>query len=264
MRLGHPDIFDGDRYIVELVRRHQRRLGRRIRVVDLASGSGFLSRMLAGEIADIDVIANEVEPNLVALARQRLADSRVEIFAAPFIELDREVDILISWGSHYHLSGDYVDHARRLLGGGGVLILGDEFCPEYCNKEDLQRIAAAEFIQVHGGYVITNLTELNAFRHERRVPQACLHMEGRRQRALWTWYKHVIDQAFRFDDMLVVMAELQTALDDLTTSLPGEHKLSPAIVERDFELRGFKQRSKKSIGSWRPELQSFFIYEYVL
>ena len=264
MRHGHPDILEGDEYIVGLVERHRQRLGRRLRVVDLGCGSGSLARLLADRIPDIDVIANEVEPSLVALAERRFTGSRVELFDRPFTELDRTIDVLISWGSHHHISGDYVDHVKRLLAPDGVLILGDEFCPEYCDAGDAARIAASEIMQVEGGYVFTTAAERDAFRREGLVPESCISMERRRQRALWTWYKHVIDYAFERNDTLVVLTELQITLDDLTTSFAGEHKLSPLIVERDLELRGFEQRSKIAIGSQRPELQSFFVYEYVV
>ena len=87
-------------------------------------------------------------------------------------------------------------------------------------------------------------------------------MERRRQSALWIWYKHVIDYAMSLQNMTVVLAELEIARDDLTTDFASEHKVSPLILERDLELRGFHCLSKQAFGSDDIHLQSFFIYEF--
>lgn len=262
MRQGHPDIRDGDEYIVSLVEQHCIRLGRPPVVIEVGCGSGVLSAMLADRIPDAKVVANEIEPNLVELARRRLAKSRTELFSRPFDEWDRPFDILVSWGSHHHLSNVYLNHAKELLSPEGVFILGDEFCPEYCNAEDAARIAAAESIHIAGGYVLTSQAELEAYNTEKIVPPEAIDLERRRQWALWRWYKYVIDYAMARGNLTVVLAELQIARDDLTTGFGGEHKLSPLIIERDFELRGFQRLSKCSLGSDAVELQSFFIYEF--
>lgn len=105
---------------------------------------------------------------------------------------------------------------------------------------------------------------MQAYEKEGRLPQSALELERRRQRALWTWYKYVIDYAIARGNMVVALAELQIACDDLTTGFGGEHKLSPLIVERDLELRGFRKLSKQALGANKAELQSFFVYEFVL
>ena len=151
MREGHPYIREGDEYIIGLVERYCKRLGRPAHVLEVGCGTGVFSEMLAERVPEAIVVAHETEPNVIALAKRRLARSRAELFTHPFEEWEQPLDILISWGSHHHLPKTYLDHAKRWLGSEGILILGDEFCPEYCNAEDAARIANAEIIQITDG-----------------------------------------------------------------------------------------------------------------
>jgi len=265
MRDGHPGIRAGDEYIITIVARHCRSLGRRATVLELGCGSAVLARLLADRVPEADVVANEVEPNLVRLAEQRVAGSGVEVFRRSFLEWDRPLDILISWGSHHHLSNEYLDHVKRVLRPEGIFIVGDEFCPEYCTDGDAVRISRAEVVYVADGYVLTSRREVEAYKNGGRIPEAARDLEQRRQRTLWNWYKHVIDFAFDQDNIVVVLAELQIARDDIMTIFRNEHKLPPSIVERDLEIRGFRRLSKRSLAPSDPvELQSFFVYEYAV
>lgn len=264
MRLGHPFIQEGDEYITSLVEQKCAQLIKHSPVIfELGCGSGVLTRILAERIPHAHIVANEVEPNLVALARTRLLGSSVRIFDHSFIEWESPLDILISWGSHHHVRQEHLDHVRRLLGPKGLFILGDEFCPEYCNAGDQTRLVSGDRLKLLDGFVLTSAAEVDNYLRSGEVPQAAKDMERRRQHALWHWYKYVIDYALERGDTTVASAELQIAANDLTTSFDGEHKISPLIVERDLELRGFQIVSKHGIGPADPRLKSFFFYEII-
>lgn len=262
MRIGHPSIREGDELIVELVRARVGALGRPARVVDVGAGSAVLSRLLWDRLGGgVDVVANEVEPALVAMARRRLGDAPVEVFARPFEELERPLDIVISWGAHHHVPGSYLAHARRLLGPAGLLILGDEFCPEYCDDADRRRLAAAARLAVEDGYVLLD-ADVDEYRRRRVPPPWSAALEARRRRALWIWYRFVIDRAIAGDHWTVALSELQIAQDDLETARAHEHKLSPAIVERQLELAGLRVLRRHDLDQARPAtLRSFAVYE---
>ncbi len=263
MRDGHPDIAEGDELIVSLVGDHARRKGRPLRIMDVGSGSGVLSELIARRLPGHQVIANDVEPALIALAERRLLGyPDTEVFGRRFQEWGSPLDVIISWGSHHHLPNTYLAQSRRLLGRDGVLIIGDEFSPEYCTPEASARISAASVIYVADGFVLTNAAEVSAYERDHQVPAWAQALERRRRDTLWTWYKYVIDYATQRDCWLVALAELQIARDDLTTGFAGEHKLSPLIVERDLELSGFRQLSRHVIGDNPPHLQSFVVYVY--
>jgi SAM-dependent methyltransferase len=261
MRQGHPWIQQGDDYIVEIVSRHARQFGETVQVLEVGSGSAILSKRIADEVENVRVIANEVEPNLVALAQRRLKETAVELFTLPFSDWTESLDIIVSWGSHHHLSNNHLEHIRRTLRSDGIFILGDEFCPDYCTSQDLDRLQRADVIYLAEGFVLTTSSEVISYQQDGRIPSESRALEWRRQRALWKWYKYVVDYALAKANMTVALAELQIARDDLTTGFAGEHKLSPLIVERDLELQGFGRLSKKMLGSPNPQLQSFFIYE---
>lgn len=263
MRHGHPDITDGDRLIVDLVHRRAEALGRPLSVMDVGSGSGVVSAMLASALPDHRVIANEVEPKLIAQATDRMKPfPNGEVFDRPFQEFTEPLDVVISWGSHHHLPNTYLDHVRQLLGSEGLLVIGDEFSPEYCDAGDAERVASAEVIHLAGGHVLTTREEVAAHRADGTVPDWSRELEAKRRRALWHWYKFVIDYAMARENWTVVLAELQITLDDLTTAFDEEHKLSPLIVRRDLELNGFRPLSTNVIGNRPADLQSFYLYEF--
>jgi len=263
MRHGHPDISDGDRLIVSLVADHAAALGRPLRIMDIGAGSGVLSEMLADRLPESRVICNDNEPALVAQATQRLEDRRnAEVFGQPFQDWDEPLDVIISWGSHHHMPHSYLEQSRRLLGTEGIFVIGDEFCPEYCTKEDAERILGAPTIQIAKGYVLASEGELADFERDGTIPAWSRALERRRRVALWDWYKFVIDYAIERDNWIVALAEIQICMDDLITEFEEEHKLSPLIVERELELNGFRRIGKHVIGDRPPGLQSFFIYEF--
>lgn len=264
MREGHLYIRDGDEYIISLVEQHCQHLERSAQVLEVGCGSGVFSEMLAARVPRANIVANEPDPSVAALAQRRLTKSGAELFTSPLEEWTEPLDILISWGAHHHLSKDYLDHAKRLLRPEGTLILGDEFCPEYCDAEDASRIAKAEVIHIANGFVLTSAAEVQTYQNEGYLPQRALDLEQRRQRALWNWYKYIIDYAMDHGYMDVALAELQITIDDLTTGFSNEHKLSPLFIERELELRGFLKLSKHLIGPNAAKFQSFFIYEFAV
>jgi hypothetical protein len=140
--------------------------------------------------------------------------------------------------------------------------LGDEFCPDYCDTRDRERLAAADRIEIVNGLLLTSADEVGEHRRTGRTPEAALAMERRRQQALWRWYRYVVDYAMARDHVDVAVYELRAAHDDLITGSSEEHKLAAAIVERDLALRGFRQLTRQAFGpANEPEHLSFVIYE---
>jgi hypothetical protein len=146
-----------------------------------------------------------------------------------------------------------------------VYVLADELCPEYCEHAAAERLERAEVIHIVGGYVLTSRVDVEAFRNTGTIPDYAIEMERLRQRALWRWYRFVVDVAVDRGYFDVAVSELQSAHDDLITGSDAEHKFSPRIVEREFALAGFRSLSKRLIGpADLPEHQSMFVYEYGL
>jgi SAM-dependent methyltransferase len=261
MRAGHPDIDEGDRHIVKVIKDLRRSLNRPLRIIDVGSGSGGLSLMLARELPDSQVIANEIAAAPAAQARAKLAPfPRASVFERPFAEWNEKVDVVVSWGSHHHLSHDYLDHVRKVLSKDGLFLVGDELCPEYFTQHDRDRVNASEKLVIQDGYLFDNERDLELYRRNGTIPAWSRGLEEGRRRALWTWYKFVGDYALAKGAWDVLISELQIAQDDLITEFAGEHKTSSHLLEREIKLAGFNVTERMTIGDRAPELQSFVVF----
>lgn len=261
MRIGHPDIAEGDEHIVATVRKLHADLGRPLRILDVGSGSGDLSLLLAQALPDCEVIANDIAANPVAQAKEKLASfPRASVFDKPFEEWQEQIDVVISWGSHHHLAHDYLHHVRHVLSANGILIVGDEFCPEYLTPADQARLAAATEITIVDGYIFDSAKDVEIYKTTGTLPEWNLRLEQARRETLWTWYKFVGDYAVQHDAWPVLIAELGIARDDLITDFDDEHKTSPYLLERELVLNNFTVAERIVIGDREPALQSFVIY----
>ncbi|MDB4952946.1 MAG: hypothetical protein JWO36_515 [Myxococcales bacterium] len=262
MRQGHIYIADIEELCIDLVRKHCRRLGRPVTVLEIGCASGITSQRLARELPEAKIIAHEEYAPFAALATERLRDTRVVLRSEPLSDLREPVDVILSAGAHHHLPSDYLHHARSLLRDDGAFVLADEFCPEYCTAEELAHLSRAPAIHLAHGYVLTSLDEIEQYRRAGTLPARAREMEGRRRRALWHWYRFVVDQAISGGHIEVAVAELQSARDDLVTGEEAEHKLAPSIVERQIALAGFHIARKHVLGPPQdPSLHSMITYE---
>jgi len=261
MREGHPDIEEGDEHVVNVIRKLRRQLQRPLRVLDVGAGSGHLSWLLAREFQDGMIVANEIAESPITQARSKLAAfSNAQVFGRPFSEWDKTVDAVISWGTHHHLGHGYLDHVRRVLSPDGLLVIGDEMCPEYLTASDQQRLRQAKAIEIVDGYIFDRADDIENYRRTGMVPEWNLALEKARRKALWKWYKFVGDYAVAKDCWTVLITELQIARDDLITNFAEEHKTSPYLLQCELELNGFTITEKAVIGKRAPELQSFVVY----
>lgn len=236
-------------------------IGSKPRVLELGSHAGITGEMLLNRVPNIELSVYDDDPDLVALGRRRLESRGVQHHAVlaglePF-------DLIYSIARHHHLPHDYLVEVRRVLKPTGAYLVADELCPEYCDEQHAARIRNAELLRVAGGYLLTNAAESADFDASGKLPQPAVDLENHRRRALWRWYRFVVDHAVERGYFDVAAGELQSARDDMVTGSDAEHKFSPLIVERQFELAGFRLVAKQPIApAAPPEQQSFFVYEF--
>ena len=268
MRRGHVGIEDTDRTLLALFREH---LARRandapLRIFDICSGSGFFIRRLSRELPEAgahELFAHEDEPDVLPLLTARLRDSPIRVHAGSFLEWLEPIDVLLSWGSFHHMPRAYLSHARTLLRPGGLIMLADEFCPEHLTPAMLERVRSAAVIHIANGYVLTSDAELAAYNESGALPPIAIEMERARQQVLWKWYRHVVDVMMERECLNAALYELRTTRDDLDTAFGSEHKLSPAVAERELELLGFELVARHvPVGEAAPARDSFFVYVY--
>lgn len=263
MRIGHPQIKDGDDYITALLHRHFEQRGNELKLLNIGAGSGYYAQQLSRLLPDIEVTVQEDYAPAIEALNNRLAGGPVEIFDRPLEAWSHPVDVVLCWGAHHHLSSGYANYLKNFLSPDGVFIVGDEFCPEYCDGNLAKRIVDADLIHMADGYVLTTEEEVQTFNANGELPPAAKAMEVARQNALWHWYRYVIDVALAHRCLSVVQYELHAVQDDLSTGCGDEHKMSPLIFEKEMQLAGLNQLSRHSVGADCPvNLQSFFVYEY--
>ena len=262
---GHVYIRETIEALLEEVDNRMRLLGRTPRILELGSHAGITTEWLLQRWPHAEIVVHDEDDALVAMARQRLAGRRVEYCTRPLDTMMPPFDLAISIARHHHLPHHYLAGLRRVIKPDGVYVLADELCPEYCEGEDAERVERAEVIHIVGGYVLTSHSDVAAFEENGTFAPHAVEREQLRRRALWRWYRFVVDQCVERGYFDVAVGELQSAHDDLITGSDAEHKFSPRIVERQFALAGFRRLSKRLIGPpGDPERQSMFVYGYGL
>ena len=268
MRRGHVGIEDTDQTLLAIFREH---LARRtkdapLRIFDICSGSGFFIRRLSRELPEAsrhELFAHEDEPEVLALLQARLGESPIRIHAGSFHDWREPIDVLLSWGSFHHMPRAYLSHARTLLRPGGLVVIADEFCPEHLTPAMALRVRSAAVIHIANGYVLTSDAELAAYTETGALPPIAVEMERARQQVLWKWYRHVVDVMMERECLNAALYELRTTRDDLDTAFGSEHKLSPVVAEREFELLGFELVARHvPVREATPARESFFVYVY--
>ncbi|HEX3475895.1 MAG TPA: class I SAM-dependent methyltransferase [Kofleriaceae bacterium] len=269
MRRGHVGIEDTDRTLLGVFRDHlARRAGDApLRIFDICSGSGFFIRRLSRELPEAaahELFAHEDDPGVLPLLQARLQDSAIRIHTGSFCDWREPIDVLLTWGSFHHMPRSYLAHARTLLRPGGLVILADEFCPEYLTPEMVERVRSAPVIHIASGYVLTSDAELAAYERTGALPAIAVEMERLRQQVLWKWYRHVVDVMMERACLNAALYELRTTRDDLDTAFGSEHKLSPVVGERELALLGFElvSRHVPVAEAGAPARDSFFVYVY--
>jgi SAM-dependent methyltransferase len=261
MRSGHPDVAAGDRWIVDRVRAFVARRDGVQHILDVGSGSGVLTELLAQALPEHRVVANDVVPGEVERARARLASHlNAEVFDRPFQDWLEPVDVVVSWGSHHHLPHDYLRHVRNVLSPGGRLIIGDEFCPEYLPAEVRDSLDRGEQVAIEDGYILVG-SDIDEYARSGAVPELAKRLESRRRQALWRWYRYVVDYAIERDAWDVAILELQIMRDDLITGFAGEHKTSPLLLEHELGRGGFRCLDRWELTPRPAHLSSFVLFE---
>jgi SAM-dependent methyltransferase len=260
---GHAYIRETIDTLLDALGTCVRRLGRPPRILELGCHAGVSTQWLLERWPDAEIVVQDVRDDLIEMARDRVGAGRVEFHHGPVETLARPVDIVVSIARHHHLPHDYLSGVRGVLGPGGVYLLAEELCPEYCADEHAARVARAEVLHIVGGYVLTSRDEVESYRALGTMPAHVRDLEEHRRRALWRWYRFVVDHAVERGCYDIAVAELQSAHDDLITGSDAEHKFSPLIVERQFALAGFELSTKQTIGPPDdPQRQAMVVYEY--
>ena len=259
---GHVYVRDTIDATMEAVGARVDRLGDRPRILELGCHAGVLTEEMLARWPRAGFVVHDDNDELVGVARRRLAGRQVRFHTGALATLAQPVDLVVSVARHHRLPNGYLAGLRHVMKPGAAYVLADELCPEYCAGAHAERIARAQAMHIVGGYVLTSDQELAAFKERGVVPPEAAEIERLRQRALWRWYRFVVDAAVERGYLDIAVSELRSTHDDLITDSAAEHKFSPLVIERQLALAGLRPVSKRSIGpADEPELQSMFVLE---
>ncbi|HEU5058618.1 MAG TPA: class I SAM-dependent methyltransferase [Kofleriaceae bacterium] len=124
-------------------------LGARGRMLDIGTGPAHIPLLVADRLADCAVVAVDLSPAMLAIARRRLASSphraRIELHLADARALDFEdgsFEAVFSNTILHHLADPrpVLREAARLLRPGGVLLIRDLYRPE--TDAEVERLVA--------------------------------------------------------------------------------------------------------------------------
>lgn len=260
---GHIYIRETLQSLFDTLGEHIARRGPTIRVLELGSHGGFLTEQLLQRWPELQICVSDENQQLIDIARKRVTERAVSFDCRPLDELAGSFDLVVSVARHHHLPHGYLSAVRRVISADGVYVVADELCPEYCRTADIERLRCAQGLYMSGGYVFTSLADRSAFEENGVVADYARDLEDLRRRALWSWYRYVVDCAVERGYFDVAAGELQSARDDLVTGSEAEHKFSPVIVEREFELAHFRRLSKRLLGPVDDRArQGMFVYEF--
>jgi SAM-dependent methyltransferase len=259
---GHVYIRDTVEALMEAMDVRIRALGKPPRILELGCHAGVSTEWFLARWPEARIVVQDEHDDLIEIARARLAGAPVSFFVGPVETIGETFDMVVSIAKHHHLPPEYLAGVRTVLEPGGLYLLAEELCPEYCSGEHAQRVGRAEVLHIIGGYVLTSKCDVESYEAKGELPAYATELERLRQRALWRWYRFVVDYAVDREYFDIAVTELQSTHDDLITGSAAEHKFSPLIVERQFALAGFDHLSRRMIGPQDPELQSMVVYEF--
>lgn len=124
-------------------------LGARGRMLDIGTGPGHIPLLIADRLADCTVVAVDLAPAMLAIARHRLAGSahasRIELRLgdAKALDLaDASFDAVFSNTILHHMADPrpFLSEAARVLRPGGALLIRDLYRP--ASEAELDRLVA--------------------------------------------------------------------------------------------------------------------------
>ena len=140
IKLSYPHIDEFQGKVAECVQAYSRNEEKKLRIIEIGCGDGLTTGTLLSSCNDIDLIAVDIEPEMIKLAEKNLAEWRdrrtFELIISDaltylYSEPDCSFDIVVSaWTLHnfnksYRLS--VLNSIYRVLKPNGLLVNGDKY-----------------------------------------------------------------------------------------------------------------------------------------
>jgi SAM-dependent methyltransferase len=136
---GHPDIPQSVERMRRSIADSSIEKGRRLTLLDVGCGPGQNSELFA-EIAD--VVGVDVSPEFIQYARSQSRHENAGYIESDYLnfQTNEKFDVIVIQGVIHHLPEEqrklFIEKASSDLLEGGILIVGDEFLPNYANESE--------------------------------------------------------------------------------------------------------------------------------
>lgn len=264
----HPDIPQADAGIARIIRdKLQNTRTREFRVLDLGCGPGRITKSIADELVlfahanDIllSVVGLDISEGFISFARANKSGQVISYVHADFLahSFKEKYDVILMQGLFHHVPLDdrkrWVKKCRDILSDDGIVIIGDEFVPDYFSNEDRVLKVAGLYAYVIAYALQNGHKSLAEIESMNMVDDVCAGMSGAGhsdeelikfiQDISTKVYACAYEQGIQSktcDDLLRVLVEriqrdaAQIATTDTHDHNRGDYKISVKKQEEEF------------------------------
>lgn len=184
----HVDIPQSDAGIAQTIRTYIKyNKIESPKILDLGCGPGRITKLVANSIRDFDysVTGLDISEGFIAIANKNNTDEKITFINQDFIESDLDessFDVIFLQGFYHHIDPQerpvFLEKTKQLLKDGGLIILGDEYIPDYNTEEERVVNVAGLYAYVIASALRSNSPELAKIEAMNVVDDVCAGTDG--------------------------------------------------------------------------------------